>query len=158
MKNHPYNLHALLRGILVSNSVNIARYASLTRDKSPQSMTHILQKAFCKHALALKTHILLRSSDIQLKAKNLWSVYTSSAMHPRLTSSRHIWQITVQIHAKNIWIRFSVKRVNSQLIINQVRYPCSSIIFRSSDLHFRISEAALLLYETIHGRPPITPN
>ena len=51
LKNHSCNLHAPLCGTFVPNSVVVARYDALIRDKFPQTVTHILQKAFSKHAL-----------------------------------------------------------------------------------------------------------
>ena len=54
LKNHSRNLHAPLCGIFYPNSVAVARYGALIRTKSPQIVTHILQKAFFKHALSQK--------------------------------------------------------------------------------------------------------
>ena len=51
LKNHSCNLHAPLCGIFHSNSVAVARYGALSGRNLPQIVTHILQKAFFKHAL-----------------------------------------------------------------------------------------------------------
>ena len=53
MKNHSCNLHAPLCGIFHPNSVVVARYDALIRQNLPQIVTHILQKAFFKHALGI---------------------------------------------------------------------------------------------------------
>ena len=45
------NLHAPLCGIFHPNSVAVARYGASSGRNLPQIVTHILQKAFFKHAL-----------------------------------------------------------------------------------------------------------
>mgnify|MGYP000287858698 CR=1 FL=1 len=54
LKNHSRNLHAPLCGIFYPNSVAVARYAPSSGQNLPQIVTHILQKAFFKHALSQK--------------------------------------------------------------------------------------------------------
>ena len=51
LKNHSCNLHAPLCGIFHPNSVAVARYAPHPGEISHKIVTHILQKAFFKHAL-----------------------------------------------------------------------------------------------------------
>mgnify|MGYP007128250405 FL=1 len=52
LKNHSRNLHAPLCGIFHPNSVAVARYGASSGQNIPQIVTHILQKAFFRHALA----------------------------------------------------------------------------------------------------------
>ena len=51
LKNHSRNLHAPLCGRFHPNSVAVARYAPHPSEISHKIVTHILQKAFFKHAL-----------------------------------------------------------------------------------------------------------
>ena len=64
MKNHSRNLHAPLCGIFCPNSVVVARYDASSEQNLPQIVTHILQKAFFKHALVQRK---LRKNSGSLK-------------------------------------------------------------------------------------------
>ena len=64
MKRHSCNLYAPFCRTFVPNPVAVASYDSLIRIKVPQTVTHILQKTFSKHALNICNGLLVETWKI----------------------------------------------------------------------------------------------
>ena len=90
MKNHSYNLHALIYGIFCLHSVAVARYAALIQAKSPANCdAHLAESIFQTHS-KLKSEVLILQNTLLYYVQTIFCFFVRKILLFRISAFLNI--------------------------------------------------------------------